>query len=167
MFARSAFGIVTKLGVRLRPEPAARRAYAVAVPAEDGLGPLVDALRPLLRDRTLTGTPTVRSVFLDAAAAGSRATYHQGPGPVPDSAVRTLMADLGIGRWNLYGELAGAPAVIDAQWSVIRDALAAVPGARFSRAEGATAMRDTHARRTRPTAGCRTRAGSTSPPCRR
>ncbi|MGW1124013.1 FAD-binding oxidoreductase [Streptomyces sp. NPDC002526] len=137
MFARSAFGIVTKLGVRLRPEPAARRAYAVAVPAEDGLGPLVDALRPLLRDRTVTGTPTVRSVLLDAAAAGSRATYHQGPGPVPDSAVRTLMADLGIGRWNLYGELAGAPAVIDAQWSVLRDALAAVPGARFSRAGAA------------------------------
>ncbi|MEU5823860.1 FAD-dependent oxidoreductase [Streptomyces sp. NPDC047803] len=136
MFARSAFGIVTKLGVRLRPEPAARRAYAVAVPEEDGLGPLVDALRPLLRDRTLIGTPTVRSVLLDAAAAGGRARYHRGAGPVPDSVVRTLMADLGIGRWNLYGELAGAPAVIDAQWTVIRDALAAVPGARISCAEG-------------------------------
>ncbi|MCX4448418.1 FAD-binding oxidoreductase [Streptomyces sp. NBC_01789] len=131
MFARSALGIVTKLGVRLRPEPAARRAYAVALPREDDIGLLVDALRPLLMDRTVADTPTVRSVLLDAAAAGRRAPYDAGTGPLPDSVVRTLMADLGLGRWNLYGVLAGAPAVMDAQWSVIRDALAAVPGARF------------------------------------
>ncbi|PZT72571.1 MULTISPECIES: FAD-binding oxidoreductase [unclassified Streptomyces] len=130
MFARSAFGIVTKLGVRLGLEPAARRAYAVALPREDDLGPLVDALRPLLADRTVTGTLTVRSVLLQAAAGG-RTVHGTGPGPLPDSAVRALRADLGIGYWNLYGELAGAPAVMDAQWSVVRDALAAVPGARF------------------------------------
>ncbi|WNI24075.1 FAD-binding oxidoreductase [Streptomyces sp. ITFR-16] len=111
MFARSALGVVTKLGVRLRPEPPARRAYAVTFAREEDLGPLVDILRPLLMDRTLGDTPTVRGASPTAPAE-----------------------EPGTGRWHLYGALTGAPSVMDAQWSVIHDALAAVPGVRFHRA---------------------------------
>ncbi|MFD0021848.1 FAD-binding oxidoreductase [Streptomyces sp. NPDC058382] len=134
LFARSALGVVTKLGVRLRPEPAGHRPYLITLPREEDLGPLVDILRPLRMDRTVGDTPTVRSLLLDAAAAGPRSAYYDGPGPLPDSVARSVMAELRIGRWNLYGVLAGAPAVMDAQWSVIRDALAGVPGVRFFRA---------------------------------
>jgi 4-cresol dehydrogenase (hydroxylating) len=41
------------------------------------------------------------------------------------------MADQDIGMWNFCGALYGPPPIADALWTVIRDAFAKVPGAKF------------------------------------
>ncbi|MEU0007098.1 FAD-binding oxidoreductase [Streptomyces sp. NPDC006314] len=136
MFAPLNLGVVTKLGVRLRPAPADRRPYVVTVPRADDLGPLVDALRALRADGTLGEPPVVRSPLLDVAAAGRRREDFPGaPGPVPEDAVAAVVAELGLGHWTAYGTLAGHPGVVDAQWAVLREALASIPGTRCTLGE--------------------------------
>lgn len=131
MFTQSNFGIVTKLGVWLLPEPPGYRAYLITVPREEDLGAVVEILRPLRMNGTIANVPTLRSILLDAAAVAPRSSYYSGTGPIPDSVLNGIMADQRIGRWNLYGALYGTPAVMDAQWAVLRDAFTAIPGARW------------------------------------
>ncbi|MFC4565144.1 FAD-binding oxidoreductase [Nocardiopsis mangrovi] len=131
MFTQSNFGVVTKIGLWLLPEPAGYRAYMITLPREEDLGPFVEILRPLRLDRTISHVPSMRSVLLDAAAQGPRSAYFSGDGPIPDSVVRRIMADQRIGMWNFYGALYGTDESMDAQWSVVRDAFSAIPGARF------------------------------------
>ncbi|MGW1063178.1 FAD-binding oxidoreductase [Streptomyces aureus] len=131
MFAPPNLGVVTKLGVPLRPAPPHRRTFTVSVPRSEDLGPLVDALRTLRADGTLTESPTVRSLLLDAAAAGRRRdTLPGAPGPVPDGDHSPVMADLGLGRWNAYGAVAGSRPLVHARWDAVRTALAPIPGVR-------------------------------------
>jgi 4-cresol dehydrogenase (hydroxylating) len=131
MFTQSNFGIVTKMGLWLMPEPAGYRAYLVTLSKEEDLEQFVDIIRPLRMNQTIPNVPTLRSVLLDAASVGDRASYYTGAGPIPDRVVRKIMDDQRIGRWNLYGALYGSPAMMAATWSTIRDALSAISGARF------------------------------------
>ncbi|MFC3995598.1 FAD-binding oxidoreductase [Nocardiopsis sediminis] len=131
MFTQSNFGVVTKMGLWLLPEPAGFRAYMITLPREEDLAPFTEILRPLRLDRTISHVPSMRSLLLDAAAQGPRSAYFSGDGPVPGSVQRRIMADQRIGMWNFYGALYGTEAAMDAQWSVIRDAFSAIPGAGF------------------------------------
>lgn len=80
MFTQSNFGIVTKMGVWLLPEPPGYRAYLITVPREEDLGQVVEILRPLRMNGTISNVPTLRSVLLDAAAVAPRSAYYDGAG---------------------------------------------------------------------------------------
>ncbi|MGH3785432.1 MAG: FAD-binding oxidoreductase [Pseudonocardiaceae bacterium] len=131
MFTQSNFGIVTKMGVWLMPEPPAYQAYMVTLPREEDLGAAVEILRPLRMNQTITNVPTLRNLLLDAAAVQPRRLYYDGDGPIPDSVARGIMADQKIGRWNFYGAFYGTRESIAAQEAIIRDAFSAIPGGRF------------------------------------
>ncbi|MGH3964767.1 MAG: FAD-binding oxidoreductase [Pseudonocardiaceae bacterium] len=131
MFTQSNFGVVTKMGVWLMPQPPGYQAYMVTLPREEDLGQFVEILRPLRMNQTITNVPTLRNLLLDAAAVKPRSFYYDGDGPVPDSVARKIMADQQIGSWNFYGAFYGTHDSIVAQESVIRDAFAVIPGARF------------------------------------
>ena len=67
---------------------------------------------------------TIRSLLLVASINATRSQYYQGPGPIPDSAARKIMADQDIGMWNFYGALYGPPPIMDTLWTIIRDSFA-------------------------------------------
>lgn len=131
MFTQANFGVVTKMGVWLMPAPAGYQAYLITLPREEDLGAFVDILRPLRMNMTIPNVPTLRNVLVDAAAIGPRGTHYAGPGPVPDSVARRIMADHGLGWWNFYGACYGPPAVQEATWTMLRDEFSAIPGAGF------------------------------------
>lgn len=131
MFTQSNFGIITKMGVWLMPEPAGYKAYMITLPREEDLEQFVEILRPLRMNQTIQNVPTLRNLFLDAAAVGNRNSYYAGNGPIPDSVARRIMEDQKIGMWNFYGALYGPPSVMDTTWSIIRDAFSGIPGAKF------------------------------------
>jgi 4-cresol dehydrogenase (hydroxylating) len=131
MFTQSNFGIVTKMGIWLMPRPPGYRAYMVTLPREEDLEPSVELLRELRMSQVIQNVPTLRSLLLDAAAVGSRASFHSGDGPVPTSVARQIMADQAIGMWNLYGAVHGVPSAISASLSLIEDAFRQIPDARF------------------------------------
>lgn len=138
LFTQSNYGVVTRIGVQLMPEPAGYRPYMVTFPDEDAIEPLTEAIRPLKLAQLIPNAAASTELLWEAAVEVRRDQYHTGDGPIPPSARRKLMDDLQIGEWNFYGGLYGPPEVMDAHWEVIRDTLASVPGARFHTAESRT-----------------------------
>ncbi len=131
IFSQSNFGIVTKMGIWLMPEPPGYRPYMISFQKEDDIEQVAEILRPLKVGMVIQNGATVRSLVLDAAITKTKSQYWNGKGPIPDSVAKKIMADQDIGMWNFCGALYGPPPVMDALWGVIRDAFAAVPGAKF------------------------------------
>jgi 4-cresol dehydrogenase (hydroxylating) len=131
MFSQSNFGVVTKMGIWLMPEPPGYRPYMISFEREDDIEQIVDVLRPLKVNSVIQNAATIRSLILVAGINSTRSQYHKGPGPLPDSAARKIMADQDIGMWNFYGALYGPPPVMDTLWTIIRDSFATIRGARF------------------------------------
>jgi 4-cresol dehydrogenase (hydroxylating) len=131
MFSQSNFGIVTKMGIWLMPEPPGYRPYMISFEREEDIEQIVDVLRPLKVNSVIQNAATIRSLLLVAAINANRRQYHEGPGPISDSAARRIMADQEIGMWNFYGALYGPPPIMDTLWTIIRDSFAGIKGAKF------------------------------------
>jgi len=131
MFTQSNFGVVTKMGIWLMPEPPGYRPYMVSFQREEDLEQVIELLRPLKVNSIIQNAATLRSLLLVAGINATKSQYHRGPGPIPDSAAKKIMADQDIGMWNFYGALYGPPPVMDALWGAIHGAFSQVPGAKF------------------------------------
>ncbi len=131
IFSQSNFGIVTKMGIWLMPEPAGYRPYMITFEREEDIEEVVEILRPLRVGQVIQNGATVRSLLLDAAITESKSKYTKSREPIPDSLSRKIMADQEIGMWNFCGALYGPPPVMDTLWTAIRDSFAKVKGAKF------------------------------------
>ncbi len=131
IFSQSNFGVVTKMGIWLMPEPPGYRPYMITFQREEDIEQVIEILRPLKVGMVIQNAATVRSLILDAAVQETKSRYFDGAGPVPSSVYQSIMDDQQIGMWNFCGALYGPPPVMDALEGVIRDAFAQVPGSRF------------------------------------
>ena len=87
MFSQSNFGIVTKMGIWLMPEPPGYRPYMIIFQREEDLEQVVEILRPLQGRSTSSRTPPrIRSLLLGGRHQRDQSQYSQWPGPIPDSA---------------------------------------------------------------------------------
>jgi 4-cresol dehydrogenase (hydroxylating) len=129
LFMQSNLGIVTKMGVWLQPEPEVYRASWLRVPRHDDLGPLLDALRPLLLDGTIAGHVVVGLALGYAAMASRRSDWFDGEGPLPDEILDRMAERYGIGRWNARIPMWGHAEVVDANHRILERAVATIPGA--------------------------------------
>ncbi len=135
IFSQSNYGIVTKMGIWLMPEPPGYRPFMITFPREEDLGQFVEILRPLRLNQIIQNAPTLRNVLLDAAGNIKRKDYYSGEGAIPDSILKKIMKDQQLGYWNFYGALYGPEILMDANWTIIRDAFSQIPGAKFYRPE--------------------------------
>ena len=127
LFQQSSLGIVTKMGFWLMPQPENVVVCMVKAPRRDDLGALVDAIRPLLMDGTVQTKAVIGNATIVASMMGERAAWFAGDGPMPASAVRSMMADLEVGWWNARFALYGPTSLTTARLDVVRAAVAAVP----------------------------------------
>ena len=107
LFSRAHFGIVTKLGLWLMPAPPRFLPFMAALPDLATAASLVERLRPLLLDGTLTGSVLLASRACDAALlerAGGQAG-HAAASP-----------------WTLYGALYGLADEVEFHWQTLRGA---------------------------------------------
>lgn len=135
LFTQSNFGVVTRLGVQLMPEPPGYRPYMITFDGEESIEPLSEAIRPLKLAQIIPNAATSTELVWEAAVQVRKDQYYGGDGPLPDSARRKLKQDLEIGDWNFYGALYGPAPVMDANWEVIADSLGSIPGAKIVPAE--------------------------------
>ncbi|MDD0857744.1 hypothetical protein NHF46_08275 [Arthrobacter alpinus] len=61
LFMQSNFGIVSKMGVWLMPEPEVFATGSIICHNDEDIAPLIDALRPLVLDGTIQGLPLITS----------------------------------------------------------------------------------------------------------
>jgi 4-cresol dehydrogenase (hydroxylating) len=129
LFMQSNFGIVTKMGVWLMPEPECYMPLWLRVWNEDDLEPLVETLRQLMLDRTIENVPQIWNTIALASVISSRAPWYQGEEPIPDAVIDTMARELEIGRWMMRFALYGDESVVDIRFRKIKEAFERIPGA--------------------------------------
>lgn len=131
IFTQSNYGIVTKLGMWLMPDPGGYQAYMITFPRDDDLYQIMEIIRPLRIAMILQNVPSLRHVLLDAAVAGPKKEFYAGDEPIPDSELDEIARKVGVGRWTFYGALYGPEPIRNVLWGAIKGAFSQVPESLF------------------------------------
>ncbi len=131
MFTQSNFGVITKAGIWLMPEPPGYRPYLVTFPREEDLYRITEVVGPLRLNMLIPNAATTVGLIWEAAPRVTRKQYYTGSGPMPMRQRQRMAEDLDIGMWNFYGALYGPEPIMDNNWKVLEEAFRSIPGARF------------------------------------
>ena len=123
IFTQSNFGICTKMGFWLMPEPPAFMPFCISFPDDEDIVDIVETLRPLRLANIIPNAFTIASTTYEAAGVAKRSDYHEGPGPLTDAELAKLKKDVNMGAWNVYAALYGTPEQIEINWNIIKAAL--------------------------------------------
>ncbi|MGG7382506.1 hypothetical protein ACQ7B2_28405, partial [Escherichia coli] len=86
-FMQSNYGIVTKMGVWLMPEPEVYMPCWLRCWADDDLGAIVDTYRALALDGTIRMVPQVLNTLCLGAVLSRREQWWPGAEPIPDAQI--------------------------------------------------------------------------------
>jgi len=146
IFSQSNFGVVTKMGFWLMPEPDAYLSGTVMVPRHDDLIPLVDILTYLENTRVTNGMPDLGSSLLGIPMISEIDLWYSGRGPVPDPELAALLAKpgaeaspevqeyalrKGISFWNCKLSFYGPAKANEANWEFAKEKFSVIPGVKF------------------------------------
>ena len=157
LFFQSNFGIVTKAGVWLMPQPECFLPGWAHCRRDDDLGPMVDTLRSLMLDGSITGYPMILSPVAIASIFTDRSHWYDGEGALPDEVIERICTEMQVGRWTMRFAIHGDEAIVDHRFAKVKAAFERIPAPRSS---GRSTRATTCTRsRTRPSASrraCRT-----------
>ena len=140
LFSQSNFGVVTKMGFWLLPQPEAFGVGTVTVPRYRDLIPLVDTINRLEASHIIQGSISFSCPVAGTSLAGSPTAMvpkQQDPEIAavlndPKGFSPERLDELGqrkkIPFWSCDFNFYGPPKLIKAQWSCAADAFAAIPG---------------------------------------
>lgn len=144
LFSQSNFGVVTKMGFWLMPEPEAYLSGQVSVARYEDLPDFVEVLNYLENVQVFTGMPYLGSPLLGPLDPGESYRTPIRPevqkllatpgGPSPADINRTA-EQLGVGVWAGKLQFYGPAKVVQAQWEACKDRFAAIKGVRFEDGE--------------------------------
>jgi 4-cresol dehydrogenase (hydroxylating) len=125
LFTQSNFGIVTRMSVWLMPAPEYFQAYLFRCDSPNGLGPIVDALRPLRLNGTLRSTVHIVNDY-KVLSGLQQYPWDEAAGqvPLPDDVMQSLRKKLQFGSWNASGGLYGTRGQVAEARRLLRKALA-------------------------------------------
>ncbi|MBO9581701.1 MAG: FAD-binding oxidoreductase [Sphingobium sp.] len=117
MFCQSNFGIVTKLGLWLMPEPEAVIGADFEFDKPEDLGWVIDTIMPLRREGLIRQSPSLGNWLRSAAVMTTRDQWTQDKGPLGEDVVNAIRKRFNIGWWSVqirfYGPLEIAEASLD------------------------------------------------------
>lgn len=131
MFVQSNFGIVTQMGLWLKPEPEAVINVGIKLPQPEDIKPWSDAVTPLRIAGILDGYVSVTSFQSAATIRTQRSEWYTGKDSIPDSVIAQIMAKYDVGWWNGTMRLAGFAAVNEANLKLVQQAFGALPQAQL------------------------------------
>jgi 4-cresol dehydrogenase (hydroxylating) len=100
MFVQSNFGVVTRMGLWLMPEPESVISLEMELDQPDDLGWAIDTLAPLRREGLVQQSPTIGNWLRAVAARSVRTDWYDKPGPFPDSVIKQIRKKFNIGWWS-------------------------------------------------------------------
>jgi 4-cresol dehydrogenase (hydroxylating) len=132
LFGQGNFGIVTKMGFRLMPQPEHWRNGLVTVPKRADLVPLVDTVN-YLSDLSMTGEPWYGSPLRSLMG---NAEFRDAANAFDEAKMDRLAASSNLHSWQVELQFYGSAKTTLANWEYARELVArAVPGARFTDGE--------------------------------
>jgi (+)-pinoresinol hydroxylase len=147
IFSQSNYGIVTKMGFWLMPQPEAYQRCTVSVPRYQDLMPLVEILNFVENSRITSGFPDLESPLLGYPPIGQIQLWNETGPPKMSTEQLNLMkgtklgfspeieaygARAGIPYWRLWLSFHGPEEVIQAQWRAAQRHFARIEGAKFA-----------------------------------
>jgi 4-cresol dehydrogenase (hydroxylating) len=146
IFSQSNFGVITKMGFWLMPQPEAYLEAAVYAARYHDLMPLIDILNYVENSRICNGMPDLGSPLLDALQIREYEDFFDHGPAQHDEEYKALLARAEVGYspeleayalrrkipyWSCTLPFYGPPEVIAAQWKAAQARFAAIPGIRF------------------------------------
>src|SRR6185369_5455695 len=146
IFSQGNYGIVTKMGFWLMPEPEAYLRCTVSVPRYQDLIPLVEILNYVENSRITSGFPDIESPLLGYPAIGQLQLWNENGRPAMRQDHAQLLKGVRIGYspelegygmrtgipyWRLWLSFHGPQEVIEAQWRAAQRHFARIADAKF------------------------------------
>ncbi|RAN78163.1 hypothetical protein B5P43_17350 [Bacillus sp. SRB_336] len=131
LFTQSNLGVVTQIGLWLQPAPNTYVNGDIAVAREEDLPLLIDLLTALRREEIIQNNALCGNVVRAATMRGNRAAFWDGEGSIPDWRLEEMRQEFGLGQWNAKFGLYGDRGLCERRLQIIRERLAAIPGARI------------------------------------
>ena len=136
LFSQSNFGVVTKMGFWLMPEPDAYLTGTVSVPKHQDLVPLVDILNFLENSGVVNGMPQLGSPllggFFDPVGSELGGLIQRG---ASTDELEAYAQRQGRGYWSCTLKFYGPRKAIQANWEYAQEKFSAIPGATFENGE--------------------------------
>jgi FAD/FMN-containing dehydrogenase len=136
LFSQSNFGVVTKMGFWLMPEPDAYLTGDVIVPKHDDLAALVDTLNVLENSGIVNGMPQLGSPllggFFDPVGSELRQLIQRG---APTEELEAYARRSGKGYWSCTLKFYGPAKAIAANWEYAKEKFSSIPDVRFEDGE--------------------------------
>ena len=123
MFVQSNFGVVTKMGMWLMPEPESLMGMDVEFDRPEDLKAMVDTIGPLRRERVLQQSPSIGNWLRAAAVATTRDEWTDKPGALEDHVIDAIRKRFGLGWWGVSLRLYGREEVNKAAYKVLEKAM--------------------------------------------
>jgi 4-cresol dehydrogenase (hydroxylating) len=124
LFMQSNFGVVTKAGVWLYPEPEEVLSLSLELPNETDIGWVVETLAPLRMRNVVQGPINIGNFMRIVMGSGRRAEWSQDKRAIPDAMHPQIMKTFGLGWWGLHLTFYGEPDLNRARAKVVQDAFA-------------------------------------------
>ena len=143
IFSQSNFGVVTKMGFWLMPQPEAYTSGRVIMSKHADLIPFVDIMNYLENAQVFTGMPYLGSPLLGSDWPGAppnpqppelRELLTRPGGPSP-AELEAYCRKVDVGLWSGRFQFYGPKEVIEAQWRYCKKRFAAIEGVRFEDGE--------------------------------
>ena len=132
MFSQSNFGIVTKMGFWLAPEPEAYRTDTVLVYRHEDLIPLMDTMSYLSNQNIINGYCSLAAPLLRNTAEHAEVDrLINQPGGPDHAALERFALQQDIPYWTCQMRFYGLDNVIDAHYEYSREQFSKIAGARF------------------------------------
>uniref|UniRef100_A0A093Y2F0 Vanillyl-alcohol oxidase n=1 Tax=Talaromyces marneffei PM1 TaxID=1077442 RepID=A0A093Y2F0_TALMA len=133
IFTQSNFGIVTKMGFGLMPDPGGHESFLYTFKNEEDLGPLVEIVRPLRIAMILDNIANIRHALQLLALSGKpRSTFYDGDGPFPMDKMKEHLKSHPYGEctWVYFGTCYGPKEVRQLKLDTIHREFTKIPGAK-------------------------------------
>ncbi len=132
LFMQSNFGVVTKMGLWLMPEPECYMPGWLTLRRDSDLELLLEELRPLMLNGVIANQPMIINAVCGISAFTGREQWHAGPGAIPDEVIEQIARQPGLGRWVMRFALYGDETIVDRQRHIVEAAFGRIPGAEVS-----------------------------------
>ncbi|WP_083554816.1 FAD-binding oxidoreductase [Novosphingobium sp. NDB2Meth1] len=135
LFTQSNFGVVTKMGMWLMPQPPVYKPFVVRHKKMEDVARIVEAMRPLRIANIVPNVVLMMGGAYQLAMFKRRSEVWDGAGPITDEAVSKAATANNLGMWNTYIALYGTEGMIAESEKIIRAAFAAIDGEVLTEAE--------------------------------
>jgi (+)-pinoresinol hydroxylase len=131
MFSQSNFGVVTKMGFWLFPEPEAYLTGTVSVSKHDDLHPLVSTLAYLMNSGIVTGTFSVVSPIVFARQDPELASLRAKPGGPSTEELEQYLGKKNMPYWSVELPFYGPTKVVTEQWEYAKEKFSEIANVKF------------------------------------